>query len=270
MKKCPSCNRTYDDSQVFCLDDGTLLITNSGTNLQETVVLPRKKNKFPFIFGVLLLVVGASAVGWLLLGSRADNANQNNQLAAVNIQTPTLTSTVTPIATPTPIPTLTPPTPTPSLETNANTPANSEIIANTKLADESNSAAKQLPPIMKTEDHSVVFGLQQCRKSGSAITCDFLFTNKGSDRRFQFVVYRSNLYDELGNGYNGKKGQLANQDSGNPRIDFVSGVTARAQITFEGVEPNAAKITLLRLQYDVGDDYGLEVKFRNVPLLISK
>ena len=50
----------------------------------------------------------------------------------------------------------------------------------------------------------------------------------------------------------------------------ISGVTAKAQITFVGVEPNATKITLLRLQYDVGEDNNLEIKFRNVPLIVSK
>ncbi len=123
---------------------------------------------------------------------------------------------------------------------------------------------------MKTEDHSVLFNLHQCRKSGSSITCDFTFTNKGPDRKFEFVIDRSNLFDELGNTYNGRNGQLASNQGNEPRIIFVSGVTARAQMTFEGIQPNATKITLLRIQYDVGDDNNLEVKFRNVPLLIPK
>ena len=269
MKKCSQCNRVYDDSQAFCLDDGTPLAIEKPTSSQETVVLPRRKNKFPLIFGgLLMLLVGAFVVGWLLLGSSADKANnQNSRQVAVNIQTPTLAPTISPTETPTPLPS---PSPTISPETNANvTATNSEIVSNVKPTDESNSA-KQSPPNMKSEDHLVLFELKQCRKSGSSITCDFSLTNKGSDRRFQFVIYRSNLYDELGNGYEGKKGQLANQDGNNPRINFVSGVTAKAQITFEGIEPNANKITLLRIQYDVGDDNGLEVKFRNVPLTISK
>lgn len=269
MKKCSQCNRIYDDSQAFCLDDGTELKVETPTSSQETVVLPRKKNKFPLIFGgLLVLLVGASIIGWLLLGSSTDKANQNSRQVAVNIQTPTPAPTISPTETPTPLPSPSP-SPTISPETNANISTNSEVVSNVKSTDESNSA-KQLPPNMKSEDHSVLFELKQCRKSGSSITCDFSLTNKGSDRRFQFVIYRSNLYDELGNGYEGKKGQLANQDGNNPRIDFVSGVTAKAQITFEGIEPNASKITLLRIQYDVGDDGGLEVKFRNVPLTISK
>jgi hypothetical protein len=273
MKKCPNCNRIYDDSQSFCLEDGSALLTGSTMSSQETIVLPRRKSKFPFILGGLLLLAGALIGGWLLLGLRANESNQNNRQIAVVTQTPVSMPTPTPIVeTPTPLPSPSP-MPTLSPETNSNVSTNSEMksetIADSKPADESNPA-KQLPVIMKAEDHSILFALHQCRKSGSAITCDFSLTNKGSDRRFKFVIYRSNLYDELGNGYNGKNGQLANQDGGQPSIDFVSGVMTKAQITFEGIEPNAAKITLLRIHYEVGDDSRLDVKFRNVPLIVSK
>ncbi len=269
MKKCPLCSREYDNFQSFCLDDGNPLFEETIVNTQETVVLPRRKSKIPFILAGFIATLGMLVGGWFLLTTGGSNSsNQDNRQAEITIQTPTATPPVTPTATPTPFPSPSP-SPTVPLETNADIPIDSETVSNANLADE-NKPPKQLPPIMKIEDHSVVFDLKQCRKSGSAITCDFLLTNKGADRRFQFVVYRSNLYDELGNGYNGKKGQLANQDGSNPRIDFVSGVTAKAQITFEGIDPNASKITLMRIQYDVGDDTRLELKFRNVPLTISK
>ncbi len=269
MKKCLQCNRIYDDSQAFCLDDGTPLSIEKPTSSQETVVLPRKKNKFPLIFGgLLLLLVGAFVFGWLLLGSSADKANnQNSRKVAVNIQTPVLTPTLSPTETPTPLPS---PSPTTAPETNANaTATNSEIVSNIKPADESNSA-KQLPTIMKAEDHSVLFALHECRKSGSSITCLFSLTNKGQDRRFQLSRYGSNLFDELGNGYKGSDAQVANQTGGSPEIGFISGVTTRAQMTFENVEPNAAKITLLDIGFEVDRDRNLSVKFRNVPLIVSK
>ena len=257
MKKCPACSRIYDDTQSFCLDDGTALLDEpTPAFTQETQVLPRKKKgKLPIVFVVLLIIIAALVAGWFLLGSKDGNKANYSQIA-VNVQTPI--PTPTPTETPTPLP-------SPSQPANVNVSTNSETVLPTTTETD-----KPLPVIMKTEDHSVLFSLHQCRKSGSSITCDLSLTNKGSDRGFQFVVYRSNLYDELGNSYNGKNGQVANQDGSNIRIGFIAGVTARAQITFEGVEPNAAKITLLRLQFDVGDDDGLEVKFRNVPLIVSK
>jgi hypothetical protein len=163
--------------------------------------------------------------------------------------------------------------PSVSLEANSNVATNSptqiETSVNSKPADESNSV-KPLPTIMKAEDHSVLFALHECRKSGSSITCLFSLTNKGQDRRFRLSRYDSKLFDELGNGYKGSDAQVANQTGGTPEIDFINGVTTRAQMTFENVEPNAAKITLLDIGFKVGNDYNLSVKFRNVPLIVSK
>ena len=95
-------------------------------------------------------------------------------------------------------------------------------------------------------------------------------TNTGQDRRFRLSVYESQLFDELGNGYKGSEAQVANQTGSTPEIAFISGVTTKAQMTFEKIEPNATKITLLKFSFLVGNDYDLAVKFRNVPLTISK
>ncbi len=269
MKKCPKCDRYYDDTQSFCLEDGTPLMTESAANTQETVVLQRKRSKLRFILIGLLLLIAATVVGGILLFRESGN---NDRQAAVNTQANFQTPAPIPAATPMPMPTSAPEAAN-SNNSISNAESNSAIVADepdVTVQPDKTPAEKQLPVIMKTEDHSVLFSLQQCRKSGSSITCEFLFTNKGADRPFRFVIYRSNLYDELGNGYEGKNGQLANRDGSNIRIDFISGVTTKAIIAFEGIEPNAQKITLLRLQYDVGEDYGLEVKFRNVPLTISK
>jgi len=272
MKKCPNCNRVYDDSQSFCLEDGSPLSTGSAMSSQETVVLPRKKNKFPFILGGLLLLTGVLIGGWLLLGSRANDSNQSNRQIAVATQTPVPSPSPTPTETPTPLPSPSP-MPTVSPEANSNVSTNSETkpetSVNSKPADESNPA-KPLPVIMKAEDHSVLFALHECRKSGSSIVCQFSLTNKGQDRRFQLSRYDSKLFDELGNGYKGSEAQIANQTGGTPEIGFIGGVTTRAQMTFENVEPNAAKITLLEIGFMVGNDYNLSVKFRNVPLIVSK
>lgn len=274
MKKCPNCLGIYDDSQSFCLEDGAPLLNYSAMNSQETVVLPRKKNKFPFVLGgLLLLLIGVLTTGWFLLGSKADNVGQNKRQTAVNIQTPVPTPTPVPtVEIPTPLPSPSP-TPTISPEANSNvsmnSATNSEISANSSLADESNPA-KPLPTIMKAEDHSVSFALHECRKSGSSITCLFSLTNKGQDRRFRLSTYQSKLFDELGGGYSGSEAQLANKTGNTPEIEFINGITTKAQMTFDKVEPNAMKITLLNIGFLVGNDYDLSVKFRNVPIIVSK
>jgi hypothetical protein len=45
MKRCPTCNREYDDELRFCLEDGTSLVTDgvAPTVASPTVVLPRSK-----------------------------------------------------------------------------------------------------------------------------------------------------------------------------------------------------------------------------------
>ncbi len=278
MKKCPICNRIYDDSQAFCLDDGSPLVTQTTANSTQTEILPRRenerKNKLPIIFAGLLLLVGALSVAWLLFGSNKNETTQTNRQATVSVQTitPTQTPKLTPTETSMPLPSLTP-SPTVSPEANSNISTTSamtiETIANSKPADESNQA-KPMPTIMKPEDHSVLFALHECRKSGSSITCLFSLTNKGQDRRFQLSRYDSKLFDELGNGYKGAEAQVANQTGGTPEINFIGGVTTRAQLTFENIEPNAAKITLLDIGFLVGKDYNLSVKFRNAPLIDSR
>ncbi len=266
MKKCSVCNRIYDDSQSFCLDDGTALIVDPTLHTADTVVMtPKKKSPVPFIFVglIALLIIGIFAAWLILQRSYPDRAAQgssaNIQPGSTPIQIVKNTASPTPFSTP---------SPSSSPEVTENLPANSDTVSASRPADITDPT--KLPPIMKTEDHSVLFNLHQCRKSGSSITCDFTFTNKGPDRQFQFVIDRSNLFDELGNTYNGRNGFVASTEGNEPRINFVSGVTAKAQMTFESIQPNAVKIMLLRIQYDVGDDRGLEVKFRNVPLLIPK
>jgi hypothetical protein len=275
MKKCPNCNRVYDDSQSFCLEDGAALAVYAAADSQEKFDLPRRKSKLPLILGgLLLLLVGTLTAGWLLLNSRAKDTSQTNRQIAVNIQTPVSTPTPLPTATETPTP-LPSPSPSPSVspEANANASTNSETNSeaplNSKPPDES-SPANPLPVVMKTEDHQVLFALHECRKSGSSITCLFSLTNKGQDREFQLSVYKSKLYDELGNGYKGSDAQLANKSGDFPKIGFISGVTTRAQMTFEKVEPETTKITLLTVGFEVGSDYNLSANFRNVPLLVSK
>lgn len=132
-----------------------------------------------------------------------------------------------------------------------------------------NTPAKA-PATISIEDHQIVFDLQKCVKSGSSIICDFSLTNKGDDRWFVWVTEESKVYDELGNGYMGASGKLAKESGGSVRIGFISGVTTQAQMTFNGIEPLARKITVLRIHFDVGDNVALDIKMRNVPLVVSK
>lgn len=69
MKQCPICNRSYDDSQSFCLMDGTPLRAESEV---ETIALQSpapKKSKFLLwlgLTGLITLVAGIVVVGLLI------------------------------------------------------------------------------------------------------------------------------------------------------------------------------------------------------------
>jgi hypothetical protein len=98
MKQCPKCNRTYDDSQSFCLMDGTALTIESE---EETTVRQksptRKKSKFPLWLGLIGLIIfaGSSIIIGLLFYSYSKQREsvQDKRQSGVNVQlSPTLSS----------------------------------------------------------------------------------------------------------------------------------------------------------------------------------
>ncbi|MGI8466995.1 MAG: LCCL domain-containing protein [Pyrinomonadaceae bacterium] len=98
MKQCPKCNRTYDDSQAFCLMDGTPLANESE---EETVVRQapaRKKGRFLLwlgLTGLVILLGGGVIAGFLIYKfSRQDVSVQGKRPNDLNIPlSPTLPST---------------------------------------------------------------------------------------------------------------------------------------------------------------------------------
>jgi hypothetical protein len=48
MKRCPECRRDYyDDSLLYCLDDGSALLDGPGSDRTPTAVLPIPDNEMP-------------------------------------------------------------------------------------------------------------------------------------------------------------------------------------------------------------------------------
>ena len=109
MKKCPKCNRTYDDSLSFCLTDGTPLTVENET---ETVVLqkpsstaPRKKRLLLWfsLTALVVLAAGIGAGGLLIyrFSKAGDSSNssgaQAKRQSVVNVSTsPTFAPRITP------------------------------------------------------------------------------------------------------------------------------------------------------------------------------
>lgn len=266
MKSCSLCHRVFDDSQIYCLDDGTPLVSevaSPSTELNLNSAETKKHSNIPYVFGVFVLVLGLGIFGaWMLLKSRLDPSGNNSNTQPVAAATPL------PITTPTPTPIANVMPPANANDNSNAAAANTETVSVSKPNEQTDPTT--LPPVMKAEDHSVQFNLHQCKKSGSSIECFFTITNKGDDRRLQLRSYNTNVFDELGNTYRANRLRLANEEGDYPEINFISGVTTKARAEFADIDPKGSKITLLNIEFNVGNDRGLNIKFRNVPLVISR
>jgi hypothetical protein len=140
MKQCPQCRRSYDDSQSFCLMDGTALIDEPE---QETAVrqtpAPRKKSKLWLwiALSALLVFIFVGLAGALLIYKfvgRNDNTLVKNN---ANVKSsPAKTTSSTPKTT-----TLTPEAANNSTVTNTSTPQTE------KSPDENNDSDEEITPI---------------------------------------------------------------------------------------------------------------------------
>lgn len=120
MKKCPQCNTIYSDDLSFCLNDGSILVSQ---NEQETVVIPRKTPSdslqqpvkqgvnpiFAYLtIGLLALILGGGAVAWIMsrdnLPGDISNSNSTTNKEVVNTERPSKTEQPKANSTETPIP----------------------------------------------------------------------------------------------------------------------------------------------------------------------
>lgn len=121
MKQCPGCRRSYDDSQSFCLMDGTPLVDEPEEPTvvrQPAAVAARKKPKYLLwgaLFALSLVAMMGAAFVFLIykFSDSGDTAKQTNittpkptataskpsPTAAVNVNTANASPTVSPTAT---------------------------------------------------------------------------------------------------------------------------------------------------------------------------
>jgi TolB-like protein len=113
----------------------------------------------------------------------------------------------------------------------------------------------------KVEAEFFTFELRRCRKSNISVLCEFVITNNDQDR--QISLYSTRLYDEFGNEARSQRAEIANSDESTL---LVSGVPVAARITFQGISPQATKITLLTVRGSAARRRSFEAVFRNIPL----
>lgn len=128
---------------------------------------------------------------------------------------------------------------------------------------------------------SFAFEIEGCTLSGSTADCLLLVENQVADRSL-LLVDSSRLYDELGNEYAPQRLRIANSvknvtSGGLPAISvggrlqwrsgvgkvILKGVPTAVELTFEGVDPQASRVSLLQIVF-VADDTPFEVGFRDL------
>lgn len=151
------------------------------------------------------------------------------------------------------------------------TSAQNKPTGNTPAKQGVKTEAKQ-----NVEVKDFVFELQECKSSGTNITCSILITNKGTDRQLTISSHPipglyTELFDNNGNRYEVKEIVLGNQD--HPvmaTLLLISNVATKASVYFNNVDSQAKTVSLLNLivgegQISLGLKYST-VQFRNIPL----
>lgn len=119
------------------------------------------------------------------------------------------------------------------------------------------------------EAKGINFTLQECKRSGESVTCYFLITSNGQDRKLQlYGDDASRLFDDAGNEYRANMSQLGDEsDNDYVTKTLPTGIPIKASLGFEGIASGANLIALIELwnygDYDGGGKF--KVEFRNVP-----
>lgn len=126
------------------------------------------------------------------------------------------------------------------------------------------SSSSKSSKTWRIDSHFFTFDLQRCRLSGTSVLCEFTITNNDRDRRLA-INNRTRMFDDFGNESEGRNYQIADK-TGVYGVEaaLITGVPVKARMTFEGISPQATRMTLFHLQwYSEGD---FVVEYRNIPL----
>lgn len=117
-----------------------------------------------------------------------------------------------------------------------------------------------------------VFELQECRRSGSTVSCELVITNSDRDRYFNIGEWQTLMYDDLGKESEPRSITVAGKTGSDRTSLLVSGVSTKATVRFEGVSPEAKRVSLLTINCRApetsngmgGDQF--KIQFRNISL----
>lgn len=111
------------------------------------------------------------------------------------------------------------------------------------------ASAKKKPQQEQVQvKEGIEFVIEDCRKAGQSITCNYTVTNKGNDAPLVCSSKYSKIHDNFGNSYWGSQVKLANcQESEKCWKELVAEVPTVAAVTFEGVDEGVTSLPKISL-----------------------
>jgi hypothetical protein len=113
----------------------------------------------------------------------------------------------------------------------------------------------------RKEVNNYVFVLKGCKRSDTTIICSLIVTNRGIERTLDIYPSASSIVDSSGKSYTGSTVDIGGKTSRREFTIISPGINYTADITFEGIPEQIAKVPLLKLYLD------REVQFRNISFL---
>jgi hypothetical protein len=112
----------------------------------------------------------------------------------------------------------------------------------------------------RKEARNIVYLLKNCRKSDTSVKCEFVITNKGSERAFGMAASPySTIVDSNGKSYSASTIDIGGSSDTSRVISIAPGIDYAAILTFENIPDQVTKIPLLNISAD-----DQNIQFRNV------
>jgi hypothetical protein len=135
------------------------------------------------------------------------------------------------------------------------------VLSNSNAPNSSNLPAT-LKASQSLDAQLITFALTECRLAGTIVTCALALTNRDRDKRFSLDRFNTKITDETGNVYSCRQTRVANQET---EVRLITDVPAGARLVFEGIAPQARKLSKLEIAF-TADSYD-KTEFRNIPLI---
>lgn len=139
---------------------------------------------------------------------------------------------------------------------------------NDERKDGTRESGKSEPPTAKAlsvRAEQFLFELRSCTKSGTSVTCSFMITNEGQERKLGIYASDARIVDEAGNEARGVQASLGSQQNQSSlEVGMIPGVPLRMSWTFQGPLAQSALARAIDLKFYQSNGEPFLVRFFNV------